>query len=783
MEDHPDGIDQAALNWLAEFDEALAEGLEHCSLEDASIPAELRAGLRPIIACIERINRVWPSSRLSGAGGASERAPAAGGAPSFQLPGFEIMEEAGRGGMGVVFRAKRLNLGSEVALKVLPTAFAADPKRRRRFRQEAEVAASITSSRVLPVFDLLEADGGVLVLVMPFIRGHDLGRILADRVAFRRGEPRGGAHPSSMLDEEGYLDLIFPLLDQVVAAVAIVHGAGVLHRDIKPSNILVDEHGDVRLTDFGLARLGPSEEITTDGDRPGTRGFMGPERWSTAAGIDERTDVFSLGVTLYQVLTLRLPYGTDRITLSSPLPSRPGRWCPSLAERAPGLDRVILKALEPNPSRRYASAIELRDDWQRVRAKLPPRNAYRPSLLRGAVHRVSRHPWTMCGIAAVALGISAFSRRREDSPKADSAVRPVALRTVALTTKPAGARAIFVPLDQDDGRPHPENAVVTPPGTMTPTRLSLRPGAYLVEVELAGRGFQEVRRLVPREGERSGIYRHQRWFANANGEIELAEIEIPDASIATDMAYFPGSEDYAMGSEATQSGPHRTSVFPYYLDTVEVTVGRYLQVAIELPPPLRAAARDDEAVRFISFDEALHYAERLGKRLPDEVEYEYAATAGGTRAYPWGDSSQPLRDHTWAFGPVGNAPFDRTNTVPPVYGLYSNVAEWTTSWINSPPAAPSQPIGGPLASFLPADYRTARIVRGGSPSVIRGEPVLADILLGPRARQAITRMPVPRAPGLGFRCARSAWPRFLRTGAEGQRRTGIPRGGLNERDP
>src|SRR5262249_46290562 len=155
------------------------------------------------------------------------------------------------------------------------------PDRIKRFRNEATVAASLTDSSILPVFDVLEV-GGVPMLVVPFVDGKDLARILEDRRAALRGEPdtTGDRHPWASLREPEYLRQVLGVLDRVVDAVAVVHQAGILHRDIKPSNVLVGRGGNVWLTDFGLARLTSAEStLTTAGAQLGSPGFMSPEQW------------------------------------------------------------------------------------------------------------------------------------------------------------------------------------------------------------------------------------------------------------------------------------------------------------------------------------------------------------------------------------------------------------------------------------------------------------------------------------------------------------------------
>jgi formylglycine-generating enzyme required for sulfatase activity len=167
-----------------------------------------------------------------------------------------------------------------------------------------------------------------------------------------------------------------------------------------------------------------------------------------------------------------------------------------------------------------------------------------------------------------------------------------------------------------------------------------------------------------------------------------------------------------------------------------------------------AGLSDDDAMSFVSWDEAVSYAESAGKRLPDEIEYEFAATQGGIRRFPWGDDDDDdaKRITEWKFGPAGEPEFDRLKTAPPVMGLFSNVAEWTSTWGN---LYPSPKFGRPAIVGLDS---TRRIVRGGPDSVIEGTPDVQQAVDGPRARVAIGRR--DHKPGIGLRCARSAKPRL-----------------------
>src|SRR5262249_13699997 len=154
-------------------------------------------------------------------------------------------------------------------------------------------------------------------LVLPFIDGCDLHKILVQRRKLRDGEPVADPHPVALKGERDFVAWALPFFDKALDALVHLHEAGVLHRDLKPSNILVDQKGTGWLADFGLARPSRSGNRLEPPQAVGTRGYMSPEQWE-ADEVDERTDVFAMGVTLYEALTLDLPYGKRRVTEATP---------------------------------------------------------------------------------------------------------------------------------------------------------------------------------------------------------------------------------------------------------------------------------------------------------------------------------------------------------------------------------------------------------------------------------------------------------------------------------
>lgn len=676
--------------------------------------------------------------------------------PLPHVPGYEVREEIGRGGMGLVYRARQRSLGREVALKVLPPVLAVDPERLMRFRNEAEVAAKLNESHVLPVYDVVNVDG-TPVLVMPYIEGTTLARI-AD----------AARDPAN---DRAYLDRALPLCDQLVEAVAVTHAAGIVHRDIKPSNVLVDTREHVWLADFGLARLGEGVG-TSQGHVMGTPGYMSPEQADGAADLDARADQFSLGATLYKVLARDLPYGKKRVTPDA-MPKPPSEHQPMLSA---DFDAVLMKALEAERERRYATTAEFREDWMRARQGLPPK-ARRLSKPGRMLRWASRHRWRVAtaGFVVVLLGLVGAMWPRQT---AQLPVDPVERRDIVITTEPAGARVVLVPFDEY-GELDPARKLR--PAGVTPLRVTgVATGSYLVVADIPGQGFHEVYRLVPGQEQNQGRYAHDTWRSLADGTVELPSIRLfAQSDLAEPMTLFPGGV-FWMGAQLDPNGPWKKAPFnppqqrqvdSYYLDPTEVTVAAYIKVQAILPalfqkkytpaPPGFGAY----PVTFVAFGRARDHAERVGKRLPTEAEYEYAATHAGTRSFPWGDDLDLLKQLPGKIEPVGLPAFDSLPTNPPVHGLYSNAAEWTESMATpyDPDQHPSVLRYGRNGDVFFRKFLRLRVVRGGSTALItgiegKGLPAL-EVPFGTRFRSGVDVDEV--YPGLGFRCARSVKPRFL----------------------
>src|SRR5437899_3188539 len=283
-----------------------------------------------------------------------------------ELGDYELLEEVGRGGQGVVFRARQKSLNRTVALKVISLGQWASKAHLKRFRLEAEAAARLEYPGIVPIHEVGERDGQCY-FSMKFIEGGQLDEVV-------RREPM----PIRRAVE---------LIANVARTVHYAHEHGILHRDIKPGNILLDQKGEPHLTDFGLARLVESESsVTHTLEVLGTPSYMAPEQAvGNNAAIGSVTDIYGLGAVLYQLLTGQPPfaggttYETIRLLLNTE--PRPPRLLNPKIDR--DLSTICLKCLEKDPNRRYSSALALAEDLERWLRHQPIRARHTGVFTRG----------------------------------------------------------------------------------------------------------------------------------------------------------------------------------------------------------------------------------------------------------------------------------------------------------------------------------------------------------------------------------------------------------------
>jgi len=277
-----------------------------------------------------------------------------------EVDGYRILEVLGRGGMGVVYRAENLSLGRMEALKVIAPALLQDPRFVHRFQVEARTLAQIHHPNIVTVFAQRHTDVG-LYLTMEYVQGHTLADVLVARGALPWPEA-------------------YPIAQQLLGAFAYAHTRGVIHRDIKPRNVMLTPEGQVKVMDFGLAKFYQQHDATQTQGVAGTLYYMSPEQIKGSSTLDQRSDIFSLGMTLYEMLSGRLPfdksgsqYTIQRSIVEGNLPG-PNRFNTDVPPR---LAAIVMQALQTDVDARYQQADDLLEalaTYERARTltEMPP---------------------------------------------------------------------------------------------------------------------------------------------------------------------------------------------------------------------------------------------------------------------------------------------------------------------------------------------------------------------------------------------------------------------------
>ncbi len=310
------------------------------------------------------------------------------------LSHFKITAKLGEGGMGEVYLAEDTQLGRQVAIKVLPAEMANDRERLERFQREARSLAALDHPNIVPVHSV-EVVGGEHLLVMGLIEGSTL-----DALILERGMPL-----------EQFLDTAIPIADALVAA----HAKGITHRDLKPSNVMVGDDGRVRVLDFGLAKLVeetkdpeltqlPTEALTEQGVVMGTVPYMSPEQIE-GKPVDHRTDIFSLGVLLYEMVTGKRPFegDTSPALMSSILKDTPPQISSQRVDLPRHLDRVVQRCIEKHPDQRLQTARDVLNELTGLRDELRTGLPHETPAQVGSRPSTARRFWVAGGIAAVVL--------------------------------------------------------------------------------------------------------------------------------------------------------------------------------------------------------------------------------------------------------------------------------------------------------------------------------------------------------------------------------------------
>ena len=334
-------------------------------------PSELREELEASLTAYQFVERIATDFDGMGTSGIEVL-------PDRQLGDYQIQREIGRGGMGVVFEARQISLDRQVALKILPMASLLSERQIQRFRNEARAAASLRHPNIVGVHGV-GSERAVHFYAMELVDGCDLATVIreihheaTDGGESKEGNNSGDTQPVAELstqrasNTEDFYRSVAKLGFQAAQALHHAHESGVVHRDIKPANLLIDEQGDVRVTDFGLARIQADEGLSQTGDLIGTLRYMSPEQ-VRADHVDARTDIYSLGVTLYELCCGQPAFsGEGRQQLIEAISNKEPVKLQAIDHRVPfDLQSIVAKAMSLEPADRYKDARQFAEDLSR----------------------------------------------------------------------------------------------------------------------------------------------------------------------------------------------------------------------------------------------------------------------------------------------------------------------------------------------------------------------------------------------------------------------------------
>ena len=635
---------------------------------------------------------------------------------------FEIRTLLGEGHFGSVYSAFDTKLERIVALKI-PRDGRLSKNSISDFLKEARAASAIRHPNVLQVYEVGQIDERPYI-VTEFIEGISLANWLRSRET----RPRHLAE----------------IMCQICDGVHAAHASGVIHRDLKPSNVLMDSESKPHVADFGLAKRLYAQDmtVTKNGAVFGTPAYMSPEQATGEVDkIKEASDVFSLGVCFYQMLSGKLPFqATDSYTVmhlirtEAPMPLRSRD-----ASIPRDLQTICFRALEKLPERRYPSAKEMKEDLGRfLEGRTIEARPVSPITRGWRWLYVNRMPAALAAMFVALSAVSLLLMKRQSNTAGSV---PVNIKCVMPGVASGRVNWTFAKLDSD--RLPMRSKVIRHTNASLDLHLDLDPGEYLVVVEAPGIGFHEVYRRIPED--RSMV--SGKWtpiqFQFVDGTVQLPDVTLKRSEeISSDLVFIRGG-DFVAGDKGNPFAPETEfQIDDFWIQATEVTFESYSRIA---PPPAlykrssNESGQSDFPIVGVSFYQAAHYAEAIGCRLISELEWQYVCTNGGTTNFPWGDEKRKL---PWQLEAVASNIAD-VASIGEVYGLMSNCSEITST--------PLRPYPG---GEMRAEAHVDGFVYKGGPFKLpptKGLEYSADSRLALADRNAFGDF-------LGFRCARSSSP-------------------------
>lgn len=564
---------------------------------------------------------------------------------------FEFVAWLGEGSFGLVANCLDRILGRRVAVKFPKQHSLSAPD---LFLREARAACQLQHENIVRIFDVIREQGNTFIISE-----------LVEGTTVRRWLEGPANHPRE----------VCRICRDILNGVAYAHREGIIHRDLKPSNLIIDSKGSPKIVDFGLSRISSSAEdsLVPRGRPVGTPAYMSPEQARGESDlVDARTDVYAMGVVLYQMLSGKLPYtGSRGEVYSAVLSDEPPPPVPAIKYPIPEPLRAICrKAMSKRPQDRFASAEAFADELNAYLSgdRLTSYSGWYPGRVRKITRRAAL---PILGAALLALLGGYLWKVWSDYQLAHPQV------PVVLNAKQGSASLRWEPWDVRTGRIAGAPAIESRTGE----RILLPPGFYLVTAE-GEHGRQEVFRTVPADsahaavqvyhsGREQILLAHRTAIVNEGGDFELPAIElVPETRAVRELVFVSGGSVTIQASMAVMEflATDSETVAPFAIEPTEVSWEAILATwpGFELPPNARLSS----PATGLSWDLAVAWAERQGRRLPFATEYFHAATNAGTTLYPWGDLPR-LSEATLDLDATGNQP--------PIRRLVSGVPEWTAS--------------------------------------------------------------------------------------------------------